>query len=638
MTENIIEKLIEADRSYHNTGHTLMTDQVYDALKDTARKSHPDHPYFEKVGSVPESAWEKADHQIPMGSLEKVNSEEEFLKWAEKFQGETFIIQPKIDGLSLSKRYEKGVFVQAITRGDGAIGEDITPNVRKMAGFKDNLNIDKIDASVRCEVILPRNDFNRINDTLDPEDQYKNCRNAASGICRRLDGKFSRYLVLMFYDLTMEMGLNEDAKIKTLSDNGFNTVPFFIGSAEKIIEIFKEFKENRDNLAYNIDGMVIKINSWEKQNELGVVNGRPKGQIAWKFDPPGASTTLNRVTWETGRTGVITPLGYVLPVEIDGSTIKNVTLHNIAEIKRLGVCIGDTVLLVKSNDIIPKIIQVLEQGKNRIPIETPTNCPVCDSLLVNNQVQLFCKNDVCQAKLFLRIMHFIKTVKIDDLGEALVDKLFEMGKVKSISDIFTLKTEDIAGIEGWGEKSAVTIIGNINKFKKMDPIIFLAAMGIPTLSDKTSADLFNKYGNIHKIKAATIEEISAIRGYSTISATSIVTGLGSFWSEIEKTLAHVGLKDINAGGVFSGMNFCFTGEMSHPRSFFQKIVTDKGGKNDSGVTKTTSYLVCNDNRGSSKSRKAEQYGVKLINEVEFMTLAGEEIIQEKPKVITESLF
>jgi DNA ligase (NAD+) len=250
-----------------------------------------------------------------------------------------------------------------------------------------------------------------------------------------------------------------------------------------------------------------------------------------------------------------------------------------------------------------------------------------------------CPGDSCVGKNFQRILNFIQVIKIDTFGESLAEKLYESGKLMNLVDIFTLKKEDISSIEGWGDKSADTIIANINGLRKMDPAIFLSALGIPSLSTSTAEDLWKKYGAIDAIRQASVEDICTIKGYSTISATKIVEGLKIFDDQIMKILAYVELLDTSKGGKFSGMAFCFTGEMSHPRSYFQNFVTKLGGKNDSSVTKATTFLVCNENKGSSKSRKADQYGVKIINETQFLEMVGEvPETEKKPKLILKSLF
>lgn len=638
----LIQKLISADDAYYNTGHPLISDQEYDSIRATVKAADPEHPYFEKVGEIPSSLWEKAPHEIPMGSLDKVHTEQEFIKWAEKFPGETFIIQPKMDGLSLDEKYKNWKLSQAITRGDGVTGEDITVNVKRMGPFQEPKTspikqLDEGNFSARCEIILNKNDLDRINSiVLEKNDTYKNCRNAASGLSRRLDGKHCKFLTRYYYDILTPHPLDEYAKIHLLKTLGFPSLPYALGDIKMVISTFNHFKETRDSLDYNIDGMVIKINSWEKQQELGSNKGRPRGQIAWKFDPPSAATYLRKVTWEVGRTGVITPLGWVDPVEIEGSTISKVTLHNIAEIKRLWIGIDDLVMIIKAGDIIPKVTAVMEHQNKPLAFEVPTRCPCCNELLVNDDIRLMCVNDHCDAKNFQRIMNFIKTTKIDGFGEALAEKLFDVGKLRLLSDFFKLKAEDIAGIEGWGEKSAHTILANVEGLRSMDPATFLASMGIPSLSTSTAEDLWAKYGDIEKILQATVEDICTIKGYQVVSATKIVEGLRYWAPQIKSILEHIKLKT-NSGGKLTGQSFCFTGEMSQPRSFFQGLVTKYGGKSDSTVTKTTTYLVCNENKGSSKSRKAEQYGVKIINEQQFLDLAGE-VIPQKPKLVTKSLF
>jgi DNA ligase (NAD+) len=351
--------------------------------------------------------------------------------------------------------------------------------------------------SLRCEMVVFKEDLNRINSTLLPEDQYKNCRNAASGICRRLDGKFCDYIHLIFYDFVEENGIgkSEVEKLQILEVLGFPVVHykcFEKKDLEFITQEFNDTKHIRESLPFGIDGMVIKLDSYQLQNEMGFSSRRPKGQIAWKFDPPSAATTLNSVTWELGRTGVITPLGHVEPIEIDGSVIEKSTLHSLAEIKRLNIGIGDVVMLIKAGDIIPQITTVLNHKDN--PIIIPNKCPSCHQELKNNGVQLFCENGKCPGKFLLRILNFIKVVKIDDFGKALATYLFEQGKLLSIGDIYKLKVEDISTIPGWGFKSANTVINNINNARSMSPSVFLSAIGVPSLSEVTAIDLDENFG------------------------------------------------------------------------------------------------------------------------------------------------
>jgi len=333
-----------------------MTDQEYDALEERIRQFDPNHPILEKIGHPVSSPWPKSGHNIAMGSLEKVHTKEDFLKWASKFKSCLFTLQLKLDGFSVSLNYAEGKFIQGVTRGDDTEGEVISPNIILMKGFRPILP--GFTGSLRAETMLGRDVFNRINLSLPEKDQYANPRNAAAGISRRLDGKFCKYLNLTFYDITED--LDENIKLDRLKELGLPVPTSFTGDAEFIAEQFEAFKTKRASLPFDIDGMVVKVCDKYVQKTLGSNKGRPRAQKAWKFDPPGAATVLLSVTWEVGRTGVVTPLGHVEPVEIAGSTIRKVTLHNIAQIKKLGVNIGDTIMLVKSGDIIPFVVKVID--------------------------------------------------------------------------------------------------------------------------------------------------------------------------------------------------------------------------------------------------------------------------------------
>lgn len=639
---SLVSKILEADKAYYTSGYSIMTDQEYDAIKDEVRRVDPDHPILAKVGHEPSALWSKARHNIAMGSLLKVHTEEEFRKWATKFPGETLVAQPKVDGLSSSIEYHIGMLLKGITRGDGVEGENITANIREMQGLVEDLE-EPLSISVRAEIYLQQEVFEKINTILDEDQRYKNCRNAAAGISRRLDGKFCNYLILEPYDLAFKdkTKMNESEKIDFLKKIGYSPVDTTIGTVDDIVKRYYELKDQRKSFPFGMDGVVIKVDSWKIQEQMGFVDGRPRAQIAWKFDPPGAITTIMEESWDVGRTGVYTPLAHLEPVDIDGSTISKATLHNIAEIARLGIGRGDTVMVVKAGEIIPKIVSVIEHKGN--PIQIPTHCQYCGTELKNNDTQLFCVFPACPRKNFQRILNFIKVAKIDGFGEALADKLFEMEKVQFIADIFTLKKEDIASIEGWGESSAETIMANIDKARVMEPAIFLTSMGIPSISEKTSAELLAHFGDIHKIRSAKVDDIASIKGFSTVSAEKIVSGMNDFGPQIHQVLEHIELQEITNGGKFAGNTFCFTGEMSKPRSFFQELVKRHGGKNLSSVTKDLSYLVCNEDKGSSKSQKATKYGVQIINEQTFLAMCGEtiEVPAEKPtkpKIKYTSLF
>lgn len=622
-----INTLIAADKAYESSGHPIMTDEEYDSLRALAEGHVPNHPYFERVGHEPSSHWGKTDHSIFMGSLEKIHSEEEFLKWAEKFKEDTlFAFQYKLDGLSLSLDYEKTELVRAITRGDGTTGEDIKNNAALMQILQSKMS--EFTGSVRAEIQLSKESFKEINSILSEDDKYSNPRNAASGISRRLDGRYSKYLFLMAYDITEP--LDEQYKIKRLKELGFSVPYTKIGTKTEIVEAFRKLKQDRATLPYDIDGAVVKANSHDIQEKMGITRKRPKAQKGWKFDPPGAATVFNEETWEVGRTGVITPLAHLEPVKIDGSEIKKATLHNIAEIKRLGIGRGDVVMVVKAGDIIPKITKVLTHMGN--PIEIPTICPSCESELLNDNIKLMCKNDNCPQKIFYRILNWIKVTKIDEFGEGLANKLSKAGKLGSIYDIYRLQEEDIAGMEKMGKTSAKKVISNINKTYTLDPALFLSALGIPGISEGTSEELIKTFDTIENLMDKSVEDIKAVKGFSDISANNVVSGLIKYKAEIEDLLKVITVEK-EKKGVLDGHSFCFTGSMEHPRNFYQKLVKAHGGTNKSSVVKGLFYLVCNEDKGSAKSQKAMSYGVQIIDEKTFLGMVG--VFDKKPEEKSE---
>lgn len=643
---NKIARLIEAaNRSYYNGRPPIMTDEEYDGLKNTLREIDPGHTLLSKVGYQPEdnTPWKKASHQMPMGSLNNVFNEEDFRKWTTRFSpGTRFTAQPKLDGASLEIIYDSGLLKQGITRGDGTEGEDITRNVRKMVNVPGKLETSSYSGSIRGEILLSKDDFEAINEQLSEDEQYSNPRNAAAGICRRLDGKYSDRLLFLPYDMTYKMleeyGIDsqedEDMKLEVLKNLGFKKPLQVIGDTDKMVEAYTEMGKRREQYPFNIDGVVIKVCSGKIQQEQGIVGGCPRAQIAWKFDPPGALTTFKEETWDVGRTGVITPLAWLEPVEIDGSTISKATLHNLDEIERLGIGRGDTVMVVKAGDIIPKITRVIEHRGN--PIIIPTECPSCKSMLERDGPMLYCRNDLCPRKNMHRIMNFIKVAKIDGFGEALVNELLDKSRLPDgIRSIYSdLKTEHIADLEGWGEKTAKAIVGQIQKSRGMKPVVFLAAMGVPGVSEKTAEELLQEFGSIQSLMAEVkdrdsfITHVKSMKGYGETSAISIQENLAKYANEILTLEPYLQLvEDTSEAKSEDTPSFCITGSLNKPKSFYQELIEKRGWGYSNSLTKDITYLVCNEDKGSSKSVKAKKYGTKIITEQELVELLG--VIQEE---------
>jgi DNA ligase (NAD+) len=643
--QTIIKKMLEASYAYYVIGRPIMSDLEYDGLVELVRNQEPDHPILYKIGHPPSNAWKASKHKLPMGSLNKCNTEEEFRKWVKRLEDSyldgkpaELLIQVKLDGLSVSLEYENGIFVKGTTRGDGVEGEDISANIKLMN--KHVMTAGNLTGAIRAEILLSRDNFHRINSILPDRDKYENPRNAAAGICRRLDGRFCEYLFMISYDILSEESstLNEIEKVKRIEELGFQIPKAVIGDVDTIVEAYNKIKEHRKEIIMDIDGTVIKIVDTGILKVAGIAAGKPRAQIAWKFDPPGSATTFLNEIWDVGRTGVVTPLALLSPVKIEGSTIKRATLHNIAEIARLGIGRGDLVMVVKANDIIPKIISVIEhKGK---PIIIPTKCPSCGSPLENDGTRLTCNNDDCSVKNFYRIMNWIKVTKIEQIGEALAQALRGAGKLSSIAALYALKKEDISRLEGWGDQSAGMVMDNIDGTRTLKPEIFLSAIGIPSISNRTAEDLVKAFGSLEGVIKATREEIAGLKGFSDVSATTIHDGLRKFMPEIETLLQIIKLGTNAPQGILSGASFCFTGAMDQPRAFYQKLVEAKGGRNLSTVTKDLTYLVCNENKGSSKSVKAIKFGVQVITEAQFIDMVGEIPlkIESKSKIEMASLF
>ena len=640
----IVDKILAADAAYYGTGCPIMTDQVYDAYKETVRSAEPDHPVLAKVGHPPSGAWKKVVHSIPMGSLDKVHSYAELVSWASKYPDQKYSMQYKLDGLSLSNDYENGYFERGMIRGDGIEGEDISDNIRLMQGYKAVVPF-KFSGSIRVEAVLYKADLDRLNTILSEDDRYENCRNAAAGICRRQDGRFCQYLHLIAYDAIgsiqgrdIEDGLDEDLKLGLLTEFGFDVPKEWVGDLRALQQAFEGLKVQRKSLPMDIDGTVVKVCSKEVQASAGSSRGRPRAQIAWKFEAAGAATTFIEETWEVGRTGVITPLAHLEPVRIEGSTITKATLHNIAEIARLGIGRGDIVMVVKAGDVIPKITEVLEHRGQ--PIEIPTHCPGCNNALINDGVKLRCPNDSCAEKNFFRILNWIKVTKIDQFGESLAGALSAKGSLSRIEDIYCLTREQISELDGWGVSSAAQVMQNIDAKRCLPAPIFLAGIGIPSISERTADKLLARFGSIEALFSATEGDVACLPGFSDISAQKIIVGLRKFEPEIKALLIKVKVT-ASGSGPLAGQTFCFTGAMSQSRSTYQKMVVQNGGKNLSSVTKDLTYLVCNEDQGSGKSKKAKEYGTKVITEQEFLALVGVnqwQDIVKKPGVELPSLF
>jgi DNA ligase (NAD+) len=626
--------------AYYN-GEPLVSDAAYDQLEDELRALAPEHALLASVGApVPAKAkrkpsagaavteWEKAQHKIPMGSLNKAVDEAEFKAWVDRCEehaaksklpkvAHDLFVTEKLDGISLSVTYEDGIFVEAITRGDGQLGERITPNVSRMKGVPARLE-HKVNISVRGEIILKLSDMKR------SFPDASNARNMASGTAKRFDGNGCEHLTVLFYDLEGEEADNEIQKFERLEQLGFETPNRYPTHLDGALELYREYAESkRAAVDYEIDGLVIRCNPVRTQALLGELGGRPRAAVALKFASQTRVTKLNRIVWDTGDSGRVTPIAEFDRVWIGGAHLERATLHNVANLKRLGISEGDEILVSRRNDVIPQVEEVVV--KHGPPTIIPTTCAVCGSKLVASGEFISCRNDECRAVVEGRIKNWVEAQDVHDFGEHIIGELVRAKLVTHPSDLYKLEVEDVAKLDRMGTISAKKILANLRAKLPLPLPLFLASLGIEHFALVT-AKLIVRHGfdTLEKVRAVTVDELTKIPGLGPSKAKVVVEGLLARSDEIDRLLA-VGVIPTapKEGGALAGMSFCFTGALSKPRKEYEGMVEQHGGTLLSGVTKDLNYLIMADpNSGSSKAEKARKYGTKCIDEAEFLEIVS----------------
>lgn len=608
--KEMLALLKKADEQYYNQEKSDLTDKQYDELKDEFTKQYPEHEYSKQVGAKVSSSFVKVKHSIEMGSQSKVNSFEELNEWAKKYAKDyvfNFLVSEKVDGFSLSLIYKKGKLHQAITRGDGIEGEDVTENVKKIKLIPHEIKSKKDQEIFRGEAVLFISDFN------DYFSDKANPRNAAAGTIRRLDGERCEHLSFLCYDIVDESLETEAEKFEKIKKLGFTSPEYFIcKDLEAIEKIHSEYENGkRVESSYEMDGLVVCMNQIQVQKELGIIDQRPRYSRAYKFSAEEKETVLEDVSWFVGRTGRITPVGKVTPVEVSGVVISNVTLHNLSEIKRLDLTLGCKISLKRAGDVIPKVEQVLNKTKN--PIVFPSHCPSCANKTYAEDVFLVCRNKKCPAQEKESLNYWIKSLDIKGIGEELVAKLYDLSIVNEPRDFYTLTAEVLESLDRQGEKSSKKAIQAIHAKKDIPLAVFIKALGIANISEKTAELILEKFDSLEKILDADEKELSNIHGIGPIVAKNIKIGLKERKKIIENVSPYLNLiKKEKKEGIFSGKSFCFTGFRSKE---LEAEIENKGGKIASGVSKTLSYLVVKSKEeSSSKSKKASELGISIIDE------------------------
>ena len=635
----LADLILKYQKSYYS-GEAEITDEEFDLLWDELKSISPEHPLLQRIGR--ESAYSldkidgfpKAKHIMPMGSQDKASDPESFIAWAKKINPSSYIVQYKLDGASLGIQYSKGKLLRAVTRGDGITGDDITPNVLRMNGIVKNISA-SFSGGVRGEVIMTRDIWKSRH-----EDKA-NCRNAANGIMRRKDGSGCEDLTIICYDASFPGKDNffrsEMEKIKWLEEQGFivtDTREFY--SYDEVVDYRKKVSDSRNKLNYDIDGLVIKDNLTDM---IDLRRSRPEHQIAFKFDPEIAYSTLLEIEWsETG--GTYTPIGVIEPVRLAGTIVKRANLNNPGMIRSMDLKIGSMIRIVKRGEIIPKIEglapeEFFKPDQKLTEIQFPEKCNSCNTKLKDIETRLFCPNPECPKKNLHRLEKWISVLDIRELGDKLLEQLFESGAVKNISDLYKLNEKELSEYNRMGNLSASKVYKNIMKKRQLSLASFIAGFNLEGVGELVMDKVISAgFNTLEKLQSLNENELSGIHGIGEIIARIIVKGLKDNKDEMEAVLSTGIISIILPGNdmdlKLNGLSFCFTGELnSIKRSHAGEKVKSLGGTVKADIVKDLDYLVTNDpDSGSAKAKKARELNIKVINELTFLEMINNEQIKQ----------
>lgn len=642
-----LRKVLDYHRKkYYIDDSPEISDYLYDKMFYELVALENEHPEFYdpnsptvRVGGKALEKFEKITHTAPLKSLTDVFSYGELRAFTEKTENEigecTYSVECKIDGLSVALHYENGELIYGATRGDGSVGEDVTANIRTIAQIP--LKIDyKEMIEVRGEVYMPRQSFEKLNLAREEEGEplFANPRNAAAGSLRQLDSKVTAKRGLAIFVFNLQACDKEfDTHAETLdfiSSLGFKVVPYtkLCKNADEIIEHIEYIAKLRSELAFDIDGIVIKVNSLDKRKLMGETASVPKWAVAYKYPPEQKETTLLDITVQVGRTGVLTPTAELAPVRLAGTTVSRATLHNIDFIRERNIRIGATVTVQKAGEIIPEVISA-KNYENLPEYEMPRLCPSCGSVTVkDDEAATRCTNASCPAQLMRNLVHFASkdAMDIDGMGPAVVKVLMEADLVKNVADLYYLNLDEVEKLDRMAKKSASNLISAIEKSKKSGLARLLYALGIRQVGEKAAMALASEFRDIDRFVSVTEEELCAVNDIGAITASNIC----EFFSHesnrnIIERLKNAGVvtvaeKKENAGNSFEGMTFVITGTLpTMKRSEAEKLITDNGGKCSSSVSAKTSYVVAGESAGS-KLTKAQQLGINVISEEQLLEM------------------
>jgi DNA ligase (NAD+) len=666
-----IEKKIEALREkirhheylYYVLDQPEIDDAEFDKLMRQLKDLEAEHPDLitadspsQRVGGRPREGFVKVPHSSPMLSLDNTYNEVELRDWERRvheLSGRTdvdYVCELKLDGMSLALIYEDGTLVRGITRGDGIVGEDVTLNVRTVRSIPLSISKEKLkkagipaDFEVRGELLMPTASFKKINEERERNGlpTFANPRNFTAGTVRQLDANITAERRLDYFPyILLQNGRtyfdHHSRTLTALDAAGFKVNPNhkLVRSMGEVWAFIQRWEEKRDSLPYEIDGIVVKVDRTSLQDELGFTGKAPRWAIAYKYAARAGITKLESVRWQVGRTGKLTPVAELAPVPIGGTTVRNATLHNVDEIERLGIKIGDWVQVERGGDVIPKVAKVIDDKdhpRGKTEIEIPEKCPECGTKMVRTEgeVDYRCVNANCPAKLRETILHFASRgiMNIDGMGEALVNQLTERGLVKNVADIYKLTKADLLSLERMGDKSAQNILDEIENSKKLPLERVIYGLGIRMVGERTAQFLAEHFGSMEEFEKAGVEELQNVDEVGPRIAESIV----EFFSiaanrKLVERLREAGLtltgRKKQRGTKLAGKTFVLTGTLAHfTRDEAKKMIEDAGGKVTGSVSKKTDYVVAGADAGS-KLDKAKKLGVVVIGEKEMEELTG----------------
>ncbi|MEK7125066.1 MAG: NAD-dependent DNA ligase LigA [Patescibacteria group bacterium] len=669
MTKSEAKKRVEKLRAlidhhrylYHVLGKQEISDDALDSLKKELFDLEQEHPDLitpdsptQRIAGKPLKGFVRVAHPGRMISLNDAFSEEDLRDWSKRLNNYlgkpyhgAFYCDLKMDGLAIELTYEKGLLVLASTRGDGTVGEDVTQNIKTVDAMPLRLRTDDRAVPqkliVRGEVFLMKSEFARINKGLakEREKTYANPRNLAAGTVRQLDPAVTAGRRLSFYAYSMvgNDGLygdgfpSHDAEYDALRQWGIGVNPHghTVKNIQDVVAFQKKWEAQRDALDYEFDGIVVSVNDNRVYRDAGIIGKSPRGAIAFKFSPRQSQTIVENIVVQVGRTGVLTPVAYLKPVHIGGTTVSRATLHNLDEIKRLGVKIGDTVIVGRAGDVIPDVISVLTElrtGKEK-EFRMPQKCPVCHKPVqqIPGQVAFRCVNKECPAIRRESIYHFVSRHAFDmeGVGPKVIDQLMDVGLVRDAADLFSLTKQDVLNLDRFAEKSAQNVIDAIQARTRIGLDRFIFALGIEHVGEETAVDLAQHFGTFDKFRKATQEQLEKIPDVGSVVAQSIIEWFKRPYNHSVVTkLLRAGIHATPVGhagkGKFKGKTFVLTGTLeSMSRDQAKERIRALGGEVSSSVSKETDYVVAGSEPGS-KYNNAQKLGVKIMDEQEFIRL------------------